>query len=157
MGKIMIAVVGAVAIVVLLFCYAAYGEDAWIICQPDSFVYIRERPSFHAKVVASPEAGDKVETTGRRSGDWISVSYFCEAGGGWVYAAYLTDTEPELYPDGIAAETDRGKVRARKYANGPVRKMLEKGTRVLVYAVSCDWAVTNLGYISTQCLLFDGG
>ena len=144
-------------LVAVFIANTADSEEAWVICQPDSFVYLRTRPAFGSGIAAFLEAGEKVETDGRQRGKWIHVLFECEDGEGWVFGGYLTDSEPEFYPDGIAATTDVGNVRARRYAGGPVRKNLKKGTELTVYSVSDSWCITDQGFVKTNCLLFDGG
>lgn len=125
----------------------------WVICQPDSFVYLRSFPSFTSDIAAMLNAGDQVYPDGQRHGVWVHVMFQCEAGGGWIHRGYITDSEPEIFPDGIRAETIRGKVMARRYAGGPIRKKLKKGTELVVYLISDEWSITNRGFVKTEFLI----
>ena len=135
-----------------LFAPGALAEEMYVICRPDSFANIREKANFRAEIVAMPFPGDPVETDGRKSGQWVHVKYSCEAGEGWIFRGYITDSEPTFYPEGIKGEVNRNRVKARRYVNGPRVRWLKKGTTVSVFAVSDDWCVTSLGYVMTKYL-----
>jgi len=147
-------------ILVLLMAVLVYdvcrGETVWVICQPDSFVYIRSSPRFRSQEVAYLSVGDALETDGKTNGPWIHVYYFCEAGEGWIYKGYVTNSKPEIYEKGLRAVTGFRNVRARRNVNGKLRRTLKKGTDLLAYVVSDEWTITNAGFIRTRYLDFGG-
>lgn len=150
-----------IAILFLLVAVVAASlsaaEEAWAMCQPDSNVYIRSNPSFNADVVAILEVGDQVETDGKKDGVWVHAFFTCEAGEGWMHRGYMTYSEPDVYRDGISAETAYKQVNARRCAKGKINRKLKKGTQLTVFVTSDEWSITNLGYIQTRYLAFKEG
>ena len=144
-----------ILMLIIILPAAAETTTAYVICNPESFVWMREFPKFGSREVAYLQAGDEILTDGRKDGEWLHVYRdLTEPGEGWIYAGYVTYSEPVVYQSGIDATTLRGKVRARRYVNGKIRKTLKKGVTVTAYVVSDDWTVTDAGFIKTEFLEF---
>ena len=151
MRKLIILIMAAI----IISSAAAETQTVYVICNPDSFVWAREYPKFGANEIAYLQAGDEIQTDGRKDGGWLHViSDLTEPGEGWIYAGYISYSEPEVFQSGVQAQTTRGKVRARRYAGGKIRKTLKKGVTVTAYVVADDWTVTDAGFIKTEFLEF---
>ena len=143
---------------VFLLCGSAGAErkknptEAWVMCQPDSEVNVREFPNRHAAEVARVFPGDRIELTGKKKGRWYHCTIPSENGEGWIRGDFLVFTEPEIYPEGKIFETTNGKLYARYSIRGNKRKTLKKGVKVTVYMMSEDWAITSQGFIMSKFL-----
>ena len=133
---------------IMLFSVAA-AESVFVLCQPDSFVNVRMFPKRGAEVAGRVELGDELETDGERRNGFIHVCGF--EGGAWINAGFVTE-----YPvTKCKAETEivsTGRVACRRSVNGTRRKWLPNGQKVVIFAFSDDWAITNQGFIQTQYL-----
>lgn len=126
-------------------------EEAWIICNPESCVIMREKASRKSCTAGYLYVGDKIETDGKvRNGFLHLVNVSNEIYDGWVNTGYVTYFEPETCKKSM--EVIRGKTAARSCVKGDVKKRLKKGTIVTVYAFSEEWSVTSAGYIMTKFL-----
>ena len=125
--------------------------DVWVACQPDSFVNIREFPSKKAEVAARVEAGQMLETDGKKKGNWLHCFYLCEAGEGWIKEDFVFYDEPVILEHGNY-EVTKDNVFARYSRGGRIRKKLMKGREVTVYLLGQEWSVTSQGFIKTEFL-----
>lgn len=141
----------AILLAVLFISTAAVAETytVYVLCQPDSFVYVRQFAKRDAQEAGFAYLGDELTTDGTKRNGFLHVSGF--EGGGWIYAGFVTE-----YPiTVIKAETQidsKGRVACRRYINGTRRKWLKNGQKVLIFAFAQDWAITNQGFIQTQYL-----
>ena len=140
----------------LMQCAHADDHEVYVICNPESFVYIRSAPSFKSEEVARVEVGDEMITDEKKNGKWVHVYYPCEAGEGWIYSGYLIYDEPLVYKDGLYAQTKYKKVLSRRNVNGKKRTQLKKGANLRAYVVSDEWTITDVGFIKTKYLDFGG-
>ena len=134
-------------------CMAEEITNVWVACQPDSFVNIREFPSKKADVVARIEAGEMLETDGKKKGHWLHCFYPCETGEGWIKEDFVFYDEPVILEHGNY-EVTKDNVIARYSKGGRIRKKLMKGRRVHVYLLGQDWSVTSQGFIKTEFLMW---
>ena len=146
----------AILLALLFISTAAVADDyaVYVLCQPDSFVYVRQFPKRGAHEVGYVELGEELTTDGTKRNGFLQVDAF--EGGGWIYSGFVTE-----YPvtvESIETEIDsRGRVACRRYINGTRRKWLKNGQKVVVFAFADDWTVTNQGFIQTQYLgVFSG-
>ena len=149
---------GAVIVmIVVLFTSPAYAEDLTerrVICSPNGWVNIREKPKLSSAESGRLYLGDTVTTDGRKQNGFLHiVDVGTEAGEGWVFAAYMTDDE--LWIDETGATVARKNVRLRKAPGGEVIRMLRKGERLTVYAWTGLWAVTDKGFVQIEFLECD--
>lgn len=161
---------GTIALLVALFCawwfapafaradeieedeMPEYLKEMYVMCQPDSYVNIRARANKHSQEEGRLYVGDMV-LVDRQHGAWSHcVGLACEAGEGWVKTEFLDDWEPELFREGTKMVTVKDNVNARYSLNGKRRKLLRKGSKVTVWAISEDWAVTSQGMIMADLL-----
>ena len=128
-------------------------EEAWVMCQPDSEVIIRETPSRHAKEAGRLWPGERVELTGNKRGRWYEIFAHTEVETGWVRGDFLSFFEPMAFPGGKLFTTTKGNLITRMSMGGDVRNRFKrKGVIVRVYMMAEEWSVTNYGYIKTRYL-----
>lgn len=142
-----------IALIALLLMGTAEAETTkgWVMCQPDSWVYIREKPSKKAPLAARGFMGFEVELDGRKSGKWVHCIVPCEYGEGWIREDFLSYCEPEE----IGSENykiRKNNTWARYSAGGRTRRKLQKGAKVKVYMKTAEWSVTSQGFIRTELL-----
>ena len=137
----------------LLSVCVAENETYWVMCNPDSYVNIRETPRKTGREGGYLLYGDSVEVDGRRyNGYWHIVNCPTEMGEGWVKGLYLVDEMPGE-PDKVSCVVvSNGRVAARNGVNGERRKWLKPGMEITVYGMTSEWAVTNQGYVMSRYL-----
>lgn len=153
MGKIIRFLV---YIALFLLLVTAFGkvlaEDAWIMCQPDSFVNVRESPGKGGRVVGYLELGDAVQTGRNRNGYTHVTGISNESGEGWVASGYIVTDAPQV--ETVAAKVDaNGRVACRRAIGGNRRKWLHAGDDLTLYASSAEWSITSEGFVKTQYIL----
>ena len=138
-------------IVFLLLCMVgtAAADTVYVLCQPDSFVNVREFPRKGSEVAGRVELGDALETDGQRKNGFIHVCGF--EGGAWINAGFVTE-----YPVTIVTLPtiiqSKGRVACRRSIKGTRRKWVYNEQKVTIYAFADDWAITNQGFIQTRFL-----
>lgn len=151
-GIISIGVLIGVAIASVIFCSTAYGEteDRWVICQPDSFLNIREEPTKNANVCGWLFLGDQVQTDGKTNGGFIHIiNASTESGDGWVAARYLMETPTKVRTVTGYIEA-RSRVAVRSQPGGKRTRWAKPGETVTVYCYGSEWTVTNKGFIRSE-------
>lgn len=128
---------------------AAFADTVYVLCQPDSFVYVREFPKKGAQMAGYAELGDALETDGVKKNGFIRVGGF--EGYAWISMGFITDSPVTIFKAKTQINS-KGRVACRRSINGTRRKWLKDGTEVVIYAFSADWAITNQGFIQTQYL-----
>lgn len=142
---------GMFLVLVLLF-NRAWGEEGWIMCQPDSFVNVRESPGKGGRVVGYLELGDAVQTGSNRNGYAHVTGISNESGEGWVDSGYIVTDAPQV--ETVAAKVDAdGRVACRRAIGGNRRKWLHAGDALTLYASSAEWSITSEGFVQTQYIL----
>lgn len=133
----------------LLVCATALADTVYVLCQPDSFVYVRRYPRRGADPAGYAELGDELETDGTRRNGFILVSGF--EGDAWINAGFVTEYPVTVYTVKTQV-VSKGRVACRRAVNGTRRKWLSDGAEVTVFAFADDWAITNQGFIKTAYL-----
>ena len=141
----------ALLLAVLFIGTAAVAEDytVYVLCQPDSFVYVRQFAKRDAEQAGYACLGDELTTDGKKKNGFLHVYGFED--GGWIYAGFVTRYPVTVELIETAIES-RGRVACRRYIHGTRRKWLKNGQKVTVYAYADDWSITNQGFIQTQYL-----
>lgn len=125
---------------------------AWALCK--SYINIRLWPSKHATAVGFLDPCDKVEVDGRTKDGFAHITEPLE---GWVYAGYLTFSEPKEIGQTYTVVA-RKRVAARRWVDGPqmgTKPWLINGSEVKVMYMSEDWALTSRGYVKSEWLEAD--
>ena len=100
---------------VALACVAYIGsasaetvpEERWAICQPDSYLNIREKPKKTANIGGWLYLGDRVETDGKMQNGYLHiVNASTESGDGWVAARYLMEDKQVSISDEALENAD---------------------------------------------------
>lgn len=149
-----------VVLIVMVFLPLMHGamaekepEIRWVMCNPESYVVIREKPKKSGTECGYLLYGDDVKIDGKqRNGYWHVVDCSTEFGEGWVKGLYLVAEPPEAPDEEIYVVVSRGRLAARNGVNGERRRWLKPGTEVIVYGKTSEWAVTNLGYVKIEYL-----
>lgn len=141
-------------ILMLIIIQSASAQDAWIFCQPDSYVYARAGASKATPAIGRLELGDEIRTDGKTRGGFLHCTGLSfEESEGWVYAGYVVFEEPEIIPDGdpyiVCAN---GRVACRRWVNGPRKAWARTCAELTVWAITSEWAVTTRGFIRTSCI-----
>lgn len=148
--------VGLIAVLLLAFAvFAALAEesgslteDVWVMCQPDSFVWIRERPSGKSPEAGYAECGDTFETDGSKKNGFLRIYASVEAGEGWISLGYIVWEKPIKVFETRHIDS-KGRVNARRTVNGKRRCWLRDGEEIKVYWMA-EWAVTNKGFVKAE-------
>ena len=123
-------------------------EDVWVLCQPDSFVYIRQKPSGRSGDIGYAECGDVFETDGRKKNGFLHVYASVETGEGWISLGYIVWEKP-VRVFATRHIDSRGRVNARRTIGGKRRCWLRDGDQIRVYWMA-EWAVTNKGFVKAE-------
>lgn len=143
----------ALFILVLIWFFrdVAHAEtktEMYVLCQPDSFLNVREFPKKTSNQIGYLMLGDKVTTDGVEKRGFLHIIGFGESGEGWVCKSYLVDNNPQV--ETVKAWIDsKGRVAVRTYPNGPRSRWMRDGEELILYAASDEWSVTNKGFIKT--------
>lgn len=122
----------------------------WVLCQPDSFVNCRRRPSGRSESIGRFECGEMVVSDGeRRRGFLHVVNLSFELTDGWIHEGYVTECESRaIYKEGTI--NSKYRVAARRTIGGEIRKWMRNGSKIRVYWASREWAVTNQGFVKSE-------
>lgn len=124
-------------------------ETIWVLCQPNSYVNIRVRPSGRSEACGYADCGDDFYTDGYKKNGFLHVYASIETGEGWIALGYVIWDEPErIYEKRTIIS--KGRVKARKTVNGKRRMWLYDGDEVKVYWMSESWSVTNKGFVKSE-------
>lgn len=139
-------------LVCLFLVFPAAADPVYILCQPDSFVNVREFPKKTGNVCGRLELGQEVETDGVKKNGYLHIiGTGFEGIDTWVHAGFVT-----FYPVSVLTmQTEivsKGRVACRRSIKGTRRKWLKNGTKTVIFAFADDWAITNQGFIQTRFL-----
>lgn len=138
-----------IALAVLLVSTAAVADTVFVLCQPNSYVNLRQHPRKGAELAGYAELGDELETDGvKRNGFLHVLGLDADA---WINAGFVTEY-PVTVETVFAQVESNGRVACRRAINGTRRKWLVNGTELTIYAYADDWTITNKGFIKTQYL-----
>lgn len=155
-GRYVLAGFIAVLLLTVLTCtvraetddYGPMTEDVWVLCQPNSFVWIRERPSGRSPEAGYAECGDVFETDGRKKNGFLHVYASVETGEGWISLGYIVWEKPVRVFETRHIDS-KGRVNARRTIGGKRRCWLKDGDEIKVYWMA-EWAVTNKGFVKAE-------
>lgn len=134
----------------LIISTAAVADTVYVLCQPDSFVYVRQFPKRGTQVAGYVELGDSLETDGVKRNGFLQV-YGFEPGVAWISIGFVTSC-PVTVETVKGEVVSKGRVACRRSIKGTRRKWLKNGAELTIYARSADWSITNQGFIQTQYL-----
>lgn len=144
-----------IVIVIIIGIIGARAEEAnaWVMCQPDSFVNIRQTPEKTGRVIGYLQLADGIQTDGKTHNGYCHITgATTESGEGWVARAYIVTDPPQV--ETVAAWVDSdGRVACRRAIGGNRRKWLHGGDRLTLYASSAEWSITSEGFVQTEYIL----
>lgn len=134
----------------LMVSATALSETVYVLCQPNSFVNVRQFPRKSAEVAGRVELGWELETDGVKKNGFLKV-YGSFEGEAWINCGFVT-YEPVTIMTLETEITSKGRVACRRSIKGTRRKWLLNGQKVVIFALASDWAVTDHGFIQTKYL-----
>ena len=138
-----------VLLCLLIAISSAFADTVYVLCQPNSFVYVRAFPRRGSEQAGFAELGDELETDGVKRNGFLHILGF--EGGGWINAGFVTEYPVQIVT--LDAWIDStGRVACRRSINGTRRKWLKNGTDVVIYGLSAEWCITDYGFIQTDYL-----
>ena len=130
---------------------ASAGETVcYIICNPKSYVCVRNTPKKGGMETGRFDCGDYIITDGIEKNGFLHIAEAFE-GDGWVYKGNVVYDKPVIERQHMRSSSNK-KVICRRCVDGKKVGMLSNGDTVTVYARSFEWAVTDKGYIRIEFL-----
>jgi len=153
--KIALLILLVLAVIFINYWFMTHARaeerECWILCQPDSWVNTRIKPTKKSEELGRLECGDKILTDGKVKNGYLHVyGLWFEMGEGWVKKGYIVYDEPYKPPFVDNNIKSNGRVQARKTINGKRRCWLQDGQEIKVYMMTDEWAVTNKGYVQSK-------
>lgn len=78
-----------VLLCLLIVCVSALADTVYVLCQPDSFVYVRAFPVKGSEQAGYAELGDALETDGVKKNGFLHVGGF--EGDAWINIGFVTE------------------------------------------------------------------
>ena len=133
---------------------ASGSEDVYfIICNPNSYVCVRNSPKKGNNETGRFDCGDYVRSDGVKKNGYLHITEAME-GDGWIYAGNVVEDQPVIEKQKMRVNSNSNVI-CRRSVNGKKVGILTNGDVVTVYARSEEWAVTDKGYIMTEYLEVD--
>jgi len=130
-----------IAVVMSILYGAGLAEDLYVTAD---LLNGRARPSRRSSVEAVFDRGDKLTPTGEISRDreWVEV-YGGECGTVWVHISYVTE-RTEVF---TVRNTSGGRVKARNWPGGKLKKYVRAGKTVEIDRVVLGWGHCSAGWV----------
>ena len=127
--------------------------EAWVICQPGSYVNVRTKPSSRSECMGRFESGDRVYLDGIvQNGFAHCVRLALEDTEGWIHLGYLVADKPELKNGAWYRIRSNGRVAVRRSIDGDRTAWLKNGSELQVLWMSDEWSLTTRGFVKTEYL-----
>lgn len=161
-GIIVIVVLFAlIAFLILVLVDPAFARaeetEVWILMKPGDYVNVRIEPRKKSQVIGFLDAGDGCWTDGRTKNGFLHVYGIGECDG-WVYKWYVVTEKPEIVNEYYTVAAKK-RVLCRRGVSGPRVKgrlgWMKNGTRVKVFCIAGEWAITSRGYVRSEWLEVD--
>ena len=149
-----------IAFLLVLAAFAAVlpasAEESvlFIICNPKTYVCVRNSPKKGHNEGGQLDCGDYVLTDGVIKNGFVHVLGITENGDGWVHRGHLVPDPPVIETVKMMCSSNWDVI-CRRWVKGRKVGKLRTGDTVTVYARSEEWAVTNKGYVMTKYLEVD--
>ena len=163
-GIIVITVLFALILLLIgILVDPAFAEDedyeVWALLKPGDYVNVRISPNKKSEKIGYLDAGDGCMTDGKTKNGFLHV-YGVGETDGWVYKWYMVTEKPEVVNEYYVVTAIK-RVICRKGVGGPRIKgrlgWMKNGTRVKVFCIAGEWALTNRGYVKSEWLEVDPG
>ena len=154
---ILVVILLSFAIFLLNDTGLAEGSGVWVLCDPNSYVCVREYPRKTANAFGGITCGSRLQTDGKEKKGYLHVIEVpAEDDTGWISSQFIVYDEPyPLYQS--ATVVSNGRLAARKGIGGKVKKWLNPMDQLTIYWWSNEWCLTNYGYVQSAFLELDGG
>ena len=148
--------ISMIFIAVLMSSSSAETISVWVMCQPKDYINVRESPSRKSSIAGRFDPGDELSTDGKTKNNYLHINTSLEDKDAWIHSGYVVYDEPVFLGGRLATVVSNGRLAARKYIGGKVRKWLYNGDELKVYYMSEEWSVTNKGFVKTQYIELEG-
>lgn len=123
-------------------------EEVWILCEPGGEVNVREKPK--GRIFGAAACGACFWTDYKEKNGWLHVVEVpAECAEGWISTRYIVWDEPRSVMCELEIRAE-GRVACRTWIGGKVKRWAHDGDRVMVYAMTDEWACTAWGYIRSE-------
>lgn len=154
MKRRLIALLFFIALIFATTCHSEELTEAWVLCQPNSYINVRQFPKKTAEPTGYLMSGDLIFIDGTQKRGYMRIYGVTEAGEAWVSKGYIVYSEP--YEDGHRYPVrSKGRVAARRTIGGTRRRWLRDGDILTVYMVSDEWCLTSQGFVKTDFIALD--
>ena len=124
-------------------------NEYFVICNPESYVWVRRSPKKASQEEGYLEIGDSVWSNGETRNGFMKV--YTDGIDGWVFKGYLITSRPVVNKH-RAVVNSNARVACRRYVNGSKQGWVKNGQEVTVFATGDGWAVTSKGFIKEEYL-----
>lgn len=125
-------------------------EQVWVLCDPDSYVTLREGPGKKKPEFGGLLCGAEIWTDNvSRNGFLHVLELPAEETEGWISSRYIVYDRPVELNQRRVISAD-GRVACRKWVDGKITGWIHDGDQLTVWWMSDSWAVTSRGYIQTK-------
>jgi len=127
-------------------------EQVWILCDPESYVTLREGPGKSKPEFGGAGVGAEFWTDNIQKNGYLHIMEIpAEETEGWIIARNIVYDRP-VEINRVMEVSAVGRVACRKWVGGKIKAWLRDGDRLTVYWASPTWAVTDRGYVMTEFL-----
>lgn len=124
--------------------------QAWVICDPESYVNIRTGTGKKHAEIGGATCGTRLMTDSIEKNGYLHVvDLNAEEEEGWINLRYIVFDEPHQVMR-TCKIVSNARVACRKGVDGKVIRWVKNGDEIFVYWMSASWAVTNRGYIKSR-------
>ena len=127
--------------------------EYYVICNPKSYVCVRNAPKKSGAEEGRFDCGDYVISDCIEKNGYLHIPGGFE-GDGWIYKGNLVPDQPVIEKQTMRVNSNWNVI-CRRSVNGKKIGTLSNGDTVTVYAHSSEWAVTDKGYIRVEFLEVD--
>ena len=158
---VLLVLFGLITLLVAILVDPAFAKaeetEVWILMKPKDYVNVRMEPRKSAEVIGRLDAGDHFLTDGKTKNGFLHVLDIGECDG-WVYKWYVVTEKPEVVNEYYTVSAKK-RVLCRRGVSGPRVKgrlgWMKNGTRVKVFCIAGEWAITSRGYVKSEWLEVD--
>lgn len=125
-------------------------EECWVLCDPESYVTLREGPGKGKPEFGGMMCGGSMWTDGKQKNGFLHVTELpAEMDTGWISNRYIVYDRPEEVNRKHVIRAE-GRVACRKWVGGKITGWIHDGDELTVWWMSPSWAVTSRGYVKSE-------
>ena len=149
MKKALAFLIVLLSLITAAFAVANAEDEYFIICEPGCVVNVRISPDTHSEIIGCKFFGDALMFDRQKNGFVHITNLNSEYSEGWVYKGLISEDKP-IEANASAVIVSNARVAGIKYVNGKIKRWLNNGTEVTVFAISEEWCVTDKGYVKAE-------